>query len=48
VFAVEAPVVMFAGLLRQLRLSAGLSQEELAERQASECGRSVTWSAGWR
>lgn len=28
--AVDPPVVAFAGLLRQLRVSAGLSQEELA------------------
>jgi transcriptional regulator with XRE-family HTH domain len=31
VVAVDAPVVTFAGLLRQLRTNAGLSQEELAE-----------------
>jgi ribosome-binding protein aMBF1 (putative translation factor) len=28
--AVDPPVVVFAGLLRQLRTQAGLSQEELA------------------
>jgi transcriptional regulator with XRE-family HTH domain len=31
VVAVDPPVVTFAGLLRQLRVSAGLSQEELAQ-----------------
>ena len=30
VVAVDPPVVAFAGLLRQLRIEAGLSQEELA------------------
>jgi transcriptional regulator with XRE-family HTH domain len=51
VVAVDAPVVTFAGLLRQLRTSAGLSQEELAEaagvgvRTVSDLERGVALTA---
>jgi tetratricopeptide (TPR) repeat protein/transcriptional regulator with XRE-family HTH domain len=51
VVAVDAPVVAFAGLLRQLRVSAGLSQEELAEaagvgvRTVSDLERGVALTA---
>jgi transcriptional regulator with XRE-family HTH domain len=41
VVAVDPPVVTFAGLLRQLRMSAGLSQEELAQ-AAGVGGRTVS------
>jgi tetratricopeptide (TPR) repeat protein/DNA-binding XRE family transcriptional regulator len=51
VVAVDPPVVAFAGLLRQLRMSAGLSQEELAEaagvgvRTVSDLERGVALTA---
>ena len=49
--AVDPPVVAFAGLLRQLRMKAGLSQEELAEaagvgvRTVSDLERGVALTA---
>ena len=49
--AVDPPVVAFAGLLRQLRTEAGLSQEELAEaagvgvRTVSDLERGVALTA---
>jgi len=51
VVAVDPPVVAFAGLLRQLRVHAGLSQEELAEaagvgaRTVSDLERGVALTA---
>jgi transcriptional regulator with XRE-family HTH domain len=51
VVAVDPPVVAFAGLLRQLRTEAGLSQEELAEaagvgaRTVSDLERGVALTA---
>ncbi len=51
VVAVDPPVVAFAGLLRQLRMKAGLSQEELAEaagvgvRTVSDLERGVALTA---
>jgi tetratricopeptide (TPR) repeat protein/transcriptional regulator with XRE-family HTH domain len=51
VVAVDPPVVAFAGLLRQLRMEAGLSQEELAEaagvgvRTVSDLERGVALTA---
>jgi len=51
VVAVDPPVVTFAGLLRQLRMSAGLSQEEFAEaagvgvRTVSDLERGVALTA---
>jgi tetratricopeptide (TPR) repeat protein/transcriptional regulator with XRE-family HTH domain len=51
VVAVDPPVVAFAGLLRQLRVEAGLSQEELAEaagvgvRTVSDLERGVALTA---
>jgi len=51
VVAVDPPVVSFAGLLRQCRVSAGLSQEELAEaagvgvRTVSDLERGVALTA---
>jgi tetratricopeptide (TPR) repeat protein/DNA-binding XRE family transcriptional regulator len=51
VAAVDPPVVAFAGLLRQLRVKAGLSQEELAEaagvgvRTVSDLERGVALTA---
>jgi transcriptional regulator with XRE-family HTH domain len=40
----EQPMLGFAGLLRQLRAQAELTQEELAGAAGLSPGRLVTWS----
>jgi DNA-binding XRE family transcriptional regulator len=43
---VTEPLAGFAGLLRGLRVEAGLTQEELAEAAGVSVRPSLTWRAG--